>query len=331
MVAFSEKDIAVIIPTYNRAEDLKITLKSIFAASSSLQEVIIVDQTKDTSTKKMLASLTHKNIRYVHLPTPSLTKARNAGIKALHNRSKIVLFFDDDVTLGKNYFKEILAIFNAYPDAVGVGALASDYTHKKESVLDRMLRRFFLLGHREFGQKSRVLSSYGNTVPLVVTQTIEAQWLSGTNMAYKREVFAHERFDEQLTGYALAEDLDFSYRVYMRNNGGLYLTPATILHRFSAAERLPTRKAAYMNQIHHFYLNFKNFDRNFKEKVSFVWSLAGIAFLRSALALATRKKRDFVSLKLFFESAWFCLTHLSLLRSGTLRRVMEEASRRNVF
>ena len=42
------------------------------------------------------------------------------------------------------------------------------------------------------------------------------EYMNGWFMSYRREVFDKVRFDENLSGYAWKEDIDFSYRVVSR-------------------------------------------------------------------------------------------------------------------
>src|SRR3989344_2734900 len=118
MNKFYLKDMSVIIPTINRIGDLKITLESFYDKIEYLKEVIIVDQSHDDKTKKYILSLKNKKIFYIKSKIPSLTSARNLGVKRA--KGKIVGFLDDDVTLDKQYFEEIIEVFNNNSKVNGV-------------------------------------------------------------------------------------------------------------------------------------------------------------------------------------------------------------------
>jgi hypothetical protein len=63
---------------------------------------------------------------------------------------------------------------------------------------------------------------------------IECEWLSGANSAYKREVFDHFRFDENLKGYSFMEDILFSHTLFKKYPGTLFMTPyAKFIHKLS--------------------------------------------------------------------------------------------------
>src|SRR3989344_5064248 len=102
---YSLPDISVIIPTYNRAEDLKITLSSFKSYFPKLNEIIIIDQSPNQDTKKIISLFKSKKLRYFHSKIPSLTASRNIGISKLSKSSKIVCFLDDDVNLLSFFFE----------------------------------------------------------------------------------------------------------------------------------------------------------------------------------------------------------------------------------
>ena len=313
---YNLNDISVVIPTYNRAEDIKKTIDSFKKVILRLNEVLIIDQSKNDEVERLIKSMKDGKIKYFHIDVPSLTKARNFGIKNLSKKSSIVVFLDDDVTLDKDYFNEILKIFNKFPDALGVGGYYLPPEKKKTNLVETALRRLFLIEHLELNN-TRVLSSYGNTYPSRLTKTIKSQWIPGFNMAFKIGTFDEFSFDENLSGYALAEDFDFSYRIYKKHPGALFISPdAKLVHRASIVERHPTEKASYMNQTHHFYLNFKNFNSSLREKLTFFWVIFGISLLRTIQFLSTLKTADKLKLKYYFKSLAYSLFNLNRIRKG---------------
>jgi len=307
-------DISLVIATFNRPSDLKETLSSL-KDIKKLNEVIIVDQSKNKETEKLVKKLKNQKIKYIYSKIPSLTKARNIGVSKVSKKSKLICFTDDDVTFSKNYFQEILNVFNKYPEAKGVSAFVQPPKEAAKK-FENFIKRLFFIEHLE-NEKVRAISSYGNTYSYKLTRIINSHWLSGVNMGYKKEIFKNQRFDENLKGYALAEDFDFSYRLNKKYPKSLFITPFTkIIHRVSTAERYPTEKISYMNQSHHFYLNFKNFNQTTKEKLVFAWSLIGISLLRTLQFIETRKNTDALKLKFFFKSLFYCLANLRKIRKG---------------
>ncbi len=309
--------LSVIIPTYNRANDLKETIDSLYPDINELNEVLVIDQSNDDSVKRVVMKMKNNKIKYIKSTIPSLTKARNLGVLKASKKSKLICFIDDDVTLDKKYFKEILKVFE---DKNAIGVSGHYFPDKKQNKIENLLRRIFFLENWEYN-KARVLSAYGPTYPYSLDKTIESQWLPGFNMIFKKKVFDNEKFDENLSGYALAEDFDFSYRVY-KKYGNLYITPkAKIVHRISKVERCPTEKIAYMNQINHFYLNFKNFNKVLKERLIFIWCVLGIFGLRIIYFLKTREKKDKLKLVFFFKSLIYCIKNINKIKNGEIKKL----------
>ena len=205
----SSKDISVVIPTYNRYDEVKITLNALKPFIKHISEIIVVDQSKDTKTRDLVKSLKNNKIKYIFSQTPSITIARNLGVAKSSAKSKLICFLDDDVTIQEGYFDEILRVFNE-KNAYAVGGVdSSSYDdEEKQKFHNIFLKKLFFLGHYE-KNKARILSAYGNTYPMNLQKTIKSEWLPGVNMAYKKEIFKDMKFDENLLGYTVVEDIDF--------------------------------------------------------------------------------------------------------------------------
>lgn len=311
-------DISVIIPTYNRPNEMAETLKSLSKFTSSLKEIIIVDQSKDPRTRELVKKYRNKKIRYVFSKTPSITIARNLGVKKSSKTTKIICFLDDDVTLHKNYFNEIIKIFNEHPEAKGVaGKDPTGYTGKESKIIN-FVKKIFFLGHFE-RDRARIVSAHGNTYPQKLKKTITAHWIPGVNMVYKREVFNFQKFDENLLGYTVVEDMDFSYRLHKRHPNSIFITPyAKLIHRVSQTARNPKKRLAYINQVDHFYFNFKDFNSTIGEKAIFIWSLIGIFSLR-ALSLLSFRKKNYYKFRFFLSALLYCLSNLRKIKKGKVR------------
>lgn len=324
---YTLKDISVVIPTYNRPEDLNITLKSLFPFLKSLNEIIIVDQSKDNKTKNLIKDLKTKNLKYVFSKIPSISMSRNIGVKNVAKSSKFICFLDDDVTLGENYFYEILKIFEDDNNIVGVGAYNPDINLTKGFGfhIENFFKRIFFLSYPE-KNKMRIISAYGNTFSSILDNNINSQWLPGVNMFYRKEVFKKQQFDNNLLGYTVVEDIDFTYRLFKKYPNGLIITPQpSIIHRASPAERYPTKRLSFVNQIDHFYFNYKNLNKNLFQRTIFIWSLLGIFLLRF-FNLFKFKKQNYLKFKFFLQSLFYCITYLEKIKAGKVRDFEKEVN-----
>ena len=322
-MSYTINNISIVIPTYNRVTDLKITLTHLKQFSGKVKEIIVVDQSKNDLTKKMINRLKNDKIKYVYSNIPSITIARNLGVKNSSKKSKLICFIDDDVTLGKNFFEEILKVFNSYENAKAVAAYVNEAREREISnKFENFMKKIFFLAYIE-KNRARMVSAYGNTYPIKTDKIINSQWLQGANMVYKKEIFDQQKFDENLRGYTIAEDTDFSYRVYLKYPNSIFITPfANFKHRCSQIERYPTLKMAYINQVDHFYLNFKDFNKNLNEKIIFRWSLFGIGLLRTLNLIIRPKKINYLKLKYFFDSLFYSIKNIEKIKQGKLREFM---------
>ncbi len=315
----SLKTISLIIPTYNRAEDLKATLKSLKLFFKNIYEIIVIDQSTDNKTKLLVNSLRNRKIKYFYSKIPSITIARNLGIKKSSSKTEIICFIDDDVTIKDGYFEEILKIFNNHAEAKAVAGYIPSPEFKRISFFELISRKIFFLSYPE-KDKARIISAYGNTYPDILEKTINSEWLPGVNMAYKKEIFKEQLFDENFLGYTVGEDIDFTYSLYKKYPRSLFITQrAKLVHRVSLIERYPTEKMSYINQVDHFYFHLKNMNDSFIKKVVFFWSLTGISIMRPIKFLLSRNETDYLKMKFFFTSLLYCLINIKKIKEGKLR------------
>jgi glycosyltransferase involved in cell wall biosynthesis len=87
------RGVSVIVPTYNRAELLKLTLRSILAQTVTPLEVIVVDDGSTDHTVNVCAEFSEA-IKYIFQENRGLSAARNTGINAA--RGDWVGFCDSD-------------------------------------------------------------------------------------------------------------------------------------------------------------------------------------------------------------------------------------------
>ena len=103
-----------------------------------------------------------------------------------------------------------------------------------------------------------------------------AEWLTGCCMAFRKDVFREIRFDERLQrfgGYAMAEDVDFSHRVFLRfGEPFLIASESLVVHHLSPGGRIGSDIA----KLSAMYFNTMIMKENFKEygkynAMSFLW------------------------------------------------------------
>lgn len=264
---------SIAIPTLNRASVIQDLLESILHQTVFPKEVIVVDDSKNRETEdvvnRVAKSFSRRNIKieYVRGNGNGITDARNMGIA--HSTGDIHCSLDDDIILDKNYIKEILKMFEVYPDALGVAGHVANHSFSSSSNAVNKVFPFYL---RE-KDKCRVLPA-GVTYPYILTKIINCEWLSGVNCCYRRAVLKEFKWDEKLTKYSLCDDVDISYRIQQKYPNSLFMTPyAKIIHHHSPIGRMDVEGRIHREVSYHTYFFFKNIEKTPLNTVNFIYDI----------------------------------------------------------
>lgn len=91
----NKKLVSVIIPTHNRVVSLKRAIESVLNQTRKPDEVIIVDDLNDATTKELCEQFSADNVIYIsNIEGRGASASRNLG--ALKAKSEFVAFLDDD-------------------------------------------------------------------------------------------------------------------------------------------------------------------------------------------------------------------------------------------
>ena len=151
--------ISICIPTYQRPKLLKNALESVLAQTLQPDEIVIGDDSRDTSTEQLILDIQNSceiPIVYTH-HSPSLGQAANVNF--LYDKAKsdkIVLLHDDDLLL-PNALEDLHRCWETAPDIVA--AYGKQYIISEEGVIDmeasnNLNQMFFRNSHHAGLQKS---------------------------------------------------------------------------------------------------------------------------------------------------------------------------------
>jgi GT2 family glycosyltransferase len=269
--------LSVVICTKDRPEMLATCLDSLECQTRRPEEILIVDASS-VPARDAVERLVRKwpDCLVVSIAAaPGLPRQRNIGARAA--TGSLVVYLDDDVVLEPGYLAAIARTFEAdAPKQIGGagGAQIPDPT-PREGFLRRAACRLFLL--ETYGRGIVKRSGYPDYV-FSPRSRMEVEFLSGCNMAYRREVLDALSFDERLSGYALGEDLQFSYRVSRRWK--LVLVPdARLQHRHAGGGR-PVGDDHQAMAVYNRYLFFReHVARGVFDWVAYAWSSIGAMLL----------------------------------------------------
>ena len=241
---------SVVIATRGRPATLRETLASVAACDPPPAETIVVDGDEARSAEPVAREA---SARYAH-SAPGLTRQRNAGLE-----------------LARGYRE---------PDVAGVTGRVHDRELRRFGNMRSRWRRVLPGGGREgswtrFGYPRWVQDE---------TRERDVEYMLGGLATARREVAAHVRFDELLTGYAYLEDEDFSRRL-----AGLgrirFLPDAQVLHKnVGAGDKLGAGARDFNRTVvvNRAYLFRKNFRRTPLARAQFAL-LVGVLLVHRAV------------------------------------------------
>lgn len=108
-------DVAVVIPTFNRADLLKVTLEHALAQTHRPVEVVVVDDGSATDAAERVANAFGPPVKYIKQPNGGQSVARNTGVKA--TAAGWVALCDDDDLWRPNYLERMAAAVARFPVA----------------------------------------------------------------------------------------------------------------------------------------------------------------------------------------------------------------------
>ncbi len=269
--------ISVIIPTYNRCKYLKIALNSLLNQSCVPDEIIVIDDGSIDGTKEYLKVISKNNdiIKVFSQKNGGPSKARNLGIKKA--KGDIICFFDDDEIAHRDWIKTIVETFEKFPSIGGVGGQCIE--KKGKSIYEKYLKSQFYITKRH------------KELPLL-----------GGNIAFWKKILQEvEGFDEKLIR---CEDVDLSFRVYLRGYKIIYNKNMIIYHLSDCENLLKFIKRGYNLGLSQIILNKKypNYFRpSYRILINLIYIIIGFINLPKNIIKGLQKKNGFYILDPFIN------------------------------
>ena len=207
--------VSVVLCTWNRAALLDGALAALTAQHDAPPfEILVVDNASTDRTRDVVTrhAAVCDRVRYLHEPRQGLSFARNTGIAAA--RGEIVAFTDDDVRVGPEWVRAVVATLDSHPDAACAGGpVMPAFPGPVPSWLTP--RHWAPLGIQDYGdERFRVDRS-------------RAVCLIGANLAVRRAAFARvggfapavQRVGD---GFGSTEDHEWQLRLWASGGYGIY-------------------------------------------------------------------------------------------------------------
>ena len=218
-------DLSLIIATYNRAEQLMVTLESVATQRHPAQrwECIVVDNNSKDDTRERVEAFAAAHpdlqLRYVFESNQGLSYARNRGIEEA--KSEIIAFVDDDERIVEEFVSAYVELFASHPNAMSAGGkIVAEYPTGRPRWMSKYAEQP-IANPMDFGKSIKPFPK--GRIP------------GGGNMAMRRSVFDKiGRFDTSLgrTGKQLigGEESDLFERIEAAGMACYYVPRAVMYH-----------------------------------------------------------------------------------------------------
>lgn len=271
--AASSLAVSVIIPTKNRAADLARTIETLLQQTVQPLELIIVDQSPALTFTRQIPI----PIVCIHDPALSgLTAARNASTRVA--RGDIWLFLDDDVLLEPDFIEEILQAYDV--NVTGVSGIITNYS--APPLKQRLWESLFQIG--PFRDERQTI--YRKAGTLREAKPIRVRQFTGALMSFRASAVRNHRFDTNLTGASLGEDIDFC--AGLPKESILLIAPkARLIHNRSPQSRDPVHWLNAVAQVSS-YMRERHWKHGVWNNFCYAWLNAGYAAASSFSSLKQR-------------------------------------------
>jgi len=202
-------DISIIIPVYNRPEELEELLQSLVGQSDSEFDVVVVDDGSTEKSETIVDKYKEKlSIQYTYKENSGPGDSRNFGCR--HSQANFFIFFDSDCIIPPEYIKSLKKELNDIQAYGGPDREHSSFTPIQKGISYSMTS-FFTTGGIRGNKKS-----------------IEKFHPRSFNMGYSREVYKKTGGFSKLR---FGEDIDLSIRIVENGFKTILIPECFVYHK----------------------------------------------------------------------------------------------------
>jgi len=279
--------ISVIMPAYNRAHHLELTLVGYTLQTYKDFEIIVVDDGSTDETRQVAESFSDTlNLRYLYQPNSGRSRARNRALDEAVG--EVLIFNDHDRIPGPDFLQAHLNRLQSNQKRISVGQkqeVISFVSKDLDLLWDDRLRDFIrrnpaFLAHEPEGEPQQLFGAedlkvnFQETIDRHLFRTgpdnfddvIEqygpdldnfifgwAMCTTGNLALYRPKTQKDVLFDEAYTGWGL-EDTDFGFRLQRKGYQIVYCANATNFHQIHC--RSKTEKRELVQNLKTFWNKF---------------------------------------------------------------------------
>lgn len=251
---------SVIIPVYNRPDEVDELLQSLTRQSFKDFEVLVVEDGSSVPCKDVAESYRERlEVRYFAKPNSGPGQTRNYG--AERSQGEYLIILDSDCILPEGYLAAVEEeLQNSPADAFGGPDRAHDSFSDIQKAINYSMTSFFTTGGIRGGKKK-----------------MDKFYPRSFNMGVRREVY------EALGGFSrmrFGEDIDFSIRIFKGGYRCRLFPGAWVYHK----RRTDLKK--FFKQVHNSGIARINLYKKYPESLKVVHLLPGAFTLGTAVLLA---------------------------------------------
>lgn len=260
---------SVIVPVYNRIDEVRDLMGSLGRQTCKNFEVILVEDGSTQPCESVLADFPDVRVKYYYKDNEGRSIARNYGMERAEG--DYFIFFDSDCVIPEDYFKVLTAELDRHPvDCFGGPDAAHDSFTNTQKAINYSMTSFLTTGGIRGGKVS---------LEKFVPRTF--------NMGFSRRVY------DRVGGFRemFSEDIDMSTRIRNAGFSISLIRPAFVYHK----RRVDFRK--FMRQVYVFGMSRITLKLLYPGSLKLVHSLPALAVIIGLVLL----------LMGVFVSGWFLL------------------------
>ncbi|MGV4413939.1 glycosyltransferase family 2 protein [Chryseobacterium sp. T1] len=231
---------SVIICSFNKSYLLAAVLTNINRLVKenneySFEVVVVVDGSTDDTLEVIKVLSIQYPIRVFYIENSGLSNARNFGI--LQSLGRYVIFCDDDVIFHPDYFSNLEAAVQQYPDHVHIGNLTNIDKEYSPEIVDKLLNKEDI-DYDKLEEKQNYHIFFEAAKQLFFYQdrhndfTTAIWWavVTGGNLCIPKHYFEIcGKFDDNIKGWG-PEDADLCYRLFLKGAKATYNSRCLLYH-----------------------------------------------------------------------------------------------------
>ena len=324
---------SVVVPCFERAEELKITLDSLARQHHLPEATYLVDNNISKSETEQVLALADLfsvplNAIYTKSPVNSGSVARQIAVMSV--QSKYTLFLDSDVMLQPDYTITLIQKLEADKSLLGAQGvdliLQQSYSDSRSSLVKYIFNSIFeLLG---------VSASYSCSSPLKVLPSLcvqnpssiynfnkKSEWLSTCAGIFRTNLFKKFAFETKFVKYSWNEYLLLSKAISLETRRFfLFTSTAAYESIVTDSGRLTNIPLMYMAESYDLYIFNQLFKPSFGNLVTYFFSRIG-RLLFYLLRAFRRSPLDCRVYHACFHSVFYPLINWKSIKSGDFARL----------